>query len=257
MPVQDHRQRQQTAGLLGIARPCRRRPQRRAAQVISRDRNRCHATHPKPNTERMDPHPEPLGNPKESTSTAVGIRRLQTAAPWLVLLEFCALIWWVTPWRVAATQFFDGRQNDGRPPGVWMVAMSAAVTWVFAKSIANASDLAYGYGLTGGLGYPVYYLSFVVAGAAIYLLRTRGGYRSLRCWCMDGSVGLRSAMRLLSSHAVQAQRRPPPSHSADPLPRHELAGVLSLALVRVGVDGPAASCAKVWLSTSEPGGPST
>ena len=57
--------------------------------------------------------------------------------------------------------------------------MSAAVTWVFAKSIANASDLAYGYGLSGGLGYTVYYLSFVVAGLAIYLLRTRGGYRSL------------------------------------------------------------------------------
>ncbi len=104
---------------------------------------------------------------------------MQTAAPWLVLLAFCGLTWLVTPRRVAAAQFFDGRQNDGRPPGVWMVAMSAAVTWVFAKSIANASDLAYGYGLTGGIGYTVYYLSFVVAGLAIYLLRTRGGYRSL------------------------------------------------------------------------------
>jgi Na+/proline symporter len=60
-----------------------------------------------------------------------------------------------------------------------MVAMSAAITWVFAKSIANASDLAYSYGLAGGAGYTVYYLSFVVAGVAIYLLRTRGGYRSL------------------------------------------------------------------------------
>ena len=104
---------------------------------------------------------------------------MQTVAPWLVLLAFCALTWWVTPRRVAAAQFFDGRQDDGQAPGVWMVAMSAAVTWVFAKSIANASDLAYGYGVAGGLGYTVYYLSFVVAGFAIYLLRTRGGYRSL------------------------------------------------------------------------------
>jgi len=112
-------------------------------------------------------------------TTLQGVRQLQTAAPWLVLLAFCALTWWVTPRRVAAAQFFDGRQDDGRPPGVVMVAMSAAVTWVFAKSIANASDLAYGYGLTGGIGYTVYYLSFVVAGFAIYLLRTRGGYSSL------------------------------------------------------------------------------
>jgi solute:Na+ symporter, SSS family len=80
---------------------------------------------------------------------------------------------------VGSAQFFDGRRNDGRPPGVLMVAMSAAITWVFAKSIANASDLAYGYGVTGGIGYTLYYLSFVVAGVAIYLLRTRGGYRSL------------------------------------------------------------------------------
>ncbi len=104
---------------------------------------------------------------------------MQTALPWLVLLTFCALTWWVTPRRVVAAQFFDGRQDDGQPPGVWMVAMSAAFTSVFAKSNANASDLAYGYGLTGGLGYMVYYLSCVVSGFAIYLPRTRGGYRSL------------------------------------------------------------------------------
>ncbi len=39
---------------------------------------------------------------------------------------------------------------------------------------------------------------------------------------MDGLGDLASAVRLLSFHAVQAQRRPPPSHSACPLPRHEL-----------------------------------
>jgi SSS family solute:Na+ symporter len=104
---------------------------------------------------------------------------LQQIGPWLVLLAFSALTWWATPRRVDSAQFFDGRRNDGHPPGVWMVAMSAAVTWVFAKSIANASDLAYGYGVTGGIGYTLYYLSFVVAGVTIYLLRTQGGYRSL------------------------------------------------------------------------------
>ncbi len=55
MPVQDDRHGQQSPGLLGIVRS--RRPQLRTAQVISRDRNRCHATRPKLNTERMDSHP--------------------------------------------------------------------------------------------------------------------------------------------------------------------------------------------------------
>ncbi|MGI4977195.1 MAG: hypothetical protein ACRYG6_09660 [Janthinobacterium lividum] len=100
-------------------------------------------------------------------------------APWIVLAAFCALTWWVTPREVSAPQFFDGRTRDGAPPGVLMVAMSAAITWVFAKSIANASDLAYGYGLSGGIGYALYYLSFVVAGVAIYLIRRGGRYRSL------------------------------------------------------------------------------
>jgi SSS family solute:Na+ symporter len=104
---------------------------------------------------------------------------MQTAGPWLVLAAFSTLTWWATPRRVNAAQFFDGRRDGGQPPGVLMVAMSAAITWVFAKSIANASDLAYGYGLTGGIGYTLYYLSFVVAGVAIYLLRSRGGYVSL------------------------------------------------------------------------------
>lgn len=91
---------------------------------------------------------------------------METVAPWLVLLAFSALTWWATPRRVNAAQFFDGRTDNGRPPGVLMVAMGAAITWVFAQSIANASDLAYGYGLTGGIGYALYYLSFVVAGLA-------------------------------------------------------------------------------------------
>ena len=104
---------------------------------------------------------------------------MMNAAPWLVLLAFAALTWWVTPHRVGSAQFFDGRRDDGAQPGVWMVAMSAAITWVFAKSISNASDLAFSYGITGGIGYAIYYLSFFVAGVAIYLLRTRGGYLSL------------------------------------------------------------------------------
>lgn len=104
---------------------------------------------------------------------------MESAVPWIVLAAYCLVTWWVTPRKVEAGQFFDGRSNTGAPPGIWLVAMSAAITWIFAKSIANASDLSFTFGVTGGIGYTIYYLSFVVAGVAIYFLRTRGGYRSL------------------------------------------------------------------------------
>ncbi len=104
---------------------------------------------------------------------------IEHVAPWAILAIYCAVTWWATPRRVNSPQFFDGRTADGAPPSVWLVAISAAITWIFAKSIANAADLSYAFGLTGGIGYTIYYLSFVVAGVAIYLIRTRGGYRSL------------------------------------------------------------------------------
>ncbi len=100
-------------------------------------------------------------------------------APWAVLATACIVTWAATPRRVTSPQFFDGRSSDGALPGLWLVAVSAAITWIFAKSIANVADLAYAFGITGGLGYTIYYLSFIVGGVAIYFLRTRGHYRSL------------------------------------------------------------------------------
>jgi len=91
-------------------------------------------------------------------------------APWIVLLAFCGITWWVIPRHVGFAQFFDGRRDNGSPPGIWMVAMSAAITWVFAKSIANVSSLSQAYGMTGSIGYTLYYLSFIVAGITIYFL---------------------------------------------------------------------------------------
>jgi SSS family solute:Na+ symporter len=103
----------------------------------------------------------------------------EEVAPWAILAAYCAVTWWATPRRVNSPQFFDGRAADGSAPSVWLVAMSAAVTWVFAKSIANAAGLSYAFGFTGGIGYTIYYLSFAVAGVAIYMIRTRGGHKSL------------------------------------------------------------------------------
>ena len=100
-------------------------------------------------------------------------------APWAVLLGYCIIVWLFSPKRVSPAQFFAGGSEQGRAPGLWTLVFSAAITWVFAKSISNAANLANAFGIVGGIGYATYYLSFVVAAAAIYYLRTRGGYRSL------------------------------------------------------------------------------
>ncbi|MGE5145231.1 MAG: Na+/proline symporter [Candidatus Eiseniibacteriota bacterium] len=104
---------------------------------------------------------------------------LATAAPWLVLLGYGLMVWAMTPKRVSAGQFFDGSSARGEEPGLWLLVASAAITWIFAKSISNAASLGAAFGPIGGLGYGVYYLSFAVVAIAIYVMRTRGGWRSL------------------------------------------------------------------------------
>jgi len=102
-----------------------------------------------------------------------------TLVPWVVLAGYAALIWAIMPRRVSAGQFFDGRSRSGGEPELWLLVASAAITWIFAKSISNAASLGAAYGVIGGIGYAFYYLSFVVVGVAVYFLRTRGGFGSL------------------------------------------------------------------------------
>ena len=104
---------------------------------------------------------------------------LSSALAWLVLAGYGAVIWVFMPRRVSAGQFFDGKSRDGGEPGLWLVVASAAISWIFAKSISNAASLGAAFGPIGGVGYALYYLSFVVVGIAIYFLRTRGGFSSL------------------------------------------------------------------------------
>ncbi len=102
-----------------------------------------------------------------------------SVAPWAVLAGYCLLVWRFSPRSVSAKQFFGGQSAAGKAPGLWLLVFSAAITWVFAKSIANAADLANAFGPIGGVGYATYYLSFFVAAAAIYFIRVRGGHNSL------------------------------------------------------------------------------
>lgn len=99
--------------------------------------------------------------------------------PWLVLLGYGLVVYMLTPRRVSPVQFFSGSAERGVPPGLLLLVASAAISWIFAKSIANAASLSAAFGVTGGVGYALYYLSFFVAAGAIFVLRTRGGYTSL------------------------------------------------------------------------------
>ncbi len=72
------------------------------------------------------------------------------AAPWLVLALYGGMVLWISPAGVSAAQFFRGGGKSGGAPGLWVLVFSAAITWVFAKSIDNAASLGHAFGVAGG-----------------------------------------------------------------------------------------------------------
>ena len=108
---------------------------------------------------------------------------LSTAITWALLAGYGYFIYRVvqttTPVKVSASEFFEGQSQRGRAPGLWLLVSSASISWIFAKSIDNAASLGSTFGIAGGIGYAIYYLSFITAAIAIYYIRTRGGHRSI------------------------------------------------------------------------------
>ena len=78
-------------------------------------------------------------------------------APWAVLIIYCGIVWLFSPRGVSARQFFKGSSDAGASPALWVLVFSAATSWIFAKSIANAANLGQAFGITGGIGYATYY----------------------------------------------------------------------------------------------------
>ncbi len=85
----------------------------------------------------------------------------------------------LAPWAKTNNQFFNAVSKTGNQPGFWILTSSLVISWIFAKSITNAANLGLSFGIVGGVGYAVYYLSFIVAGIVIYKLRTKGGFNSI------------------------------------------------------------------------------
>ncbi|MDQ8193894.1 hypothetical protein QEH59_05630 [Coraliomargarita sp. SDUM461004] len=117
----------------------------------------------------------------------------QNAALWILAIAYMAIIWRIAPKGVSASGFFNGKHTNGQAPSFWLLVASAAISWIFAKSIINAANLANAFGFWGGVSYAVYYLSFIVAGIAFYLIRTRSQYTSLPAFLHGkyGQVGMR------------------------------------------------------------------
>ena len=85
---------------------------------------------------------------------------------WILLVVYGLFIFAIvrrtTPSKVTATIFFQGESSQGQAPGLWLLVASAAISWIFAKSITNAANLGLSFGIVGGVAYAAYYLSFIV-----------------------------------------------------------------------------------------------
>ncbi|WP_240623474.1 SLC5/6 family protein [Brumimicrobium aurantiacum] len=97
---------------------------------------------------------------------------------WTLVIATSVLLIVFSPLAKNAKQFFNA-QTKGKSPNFGMLTGSLVISWVFAKSIAVASDLGFEHGFTGGLAYASYYGSFLVAGVVIYRMRTIGGFTSI------------------------------------------------------------------------------
>ena len=105
-------------------------------------------------------------------------RREELQWHWLSLyfLILCGL----TPITMDSKLFFRGGIADDATDtqSSALVGSSAFISWIFAKSITNASKKGGSYGICGGFGYAAWYLAFPSAAVACYQLR-RKGYKSL------------------------------------------------------------------------------
>ena len=105
--------------------------------------------------------------------------------PWLLLLVYGVFFLAVSPRSRDASGFYRGRDEEGRSPSQATLFATVFISWIFAKSVTNAANLAATYGLPGAVAYGAWWLSIPVAGAVIVGLRSRFGARSLPAWVAD------------------------------------------------------------------------
>ncbi|MEL6533973.1 MAG: sodium:solute symporter [Bacteroidota bacterium] len=98
---------------------------------------------------------------------------------WVLVLGSSIALFFLAPWSRKASDFFKANSEQSHPPTTFLLTSSLVISWIFAKSITNAANLGYSYGLVGGVAYGGYYLSFIIAGVVLYQLRVKGGFHSI------------------------------------------------------------------------------
>lgn len=104
---------------------------------------------------------------------------------WIVVIAVMVLFFVVSPRAKSIKDFFRGSSSIETAPNVLFLTSGLVISWIFAKSIANAASLGNAYGLLGGLGYAGYYVSFLVAGFVIYNLRVKGKWTSIHSFLIS------------------------------------------------------------------------
>lgn len=98
---------------------------------------------------------------------------------WLLVIGSSLVLFFLAPWAKSPANFFSATSREEKEPHFWLLTSSLVISWLFAKSIYNAANLGQSFGLTGGLAYATYYLSFGVAGVILYRMRIKGGFTSI------------------------------------------------------------------------------
>lgn len=98
---------------------------------------------------------------------------------WGVVIFSSTMLYFISPKVLTKESFFKGASLSMTKPGYAMLTFSLVISWIFAKSVTNVSNLGMQFGFVGGVAYATYYLSFLVAGIVIYKIRTKTNVNSL------------------------------------------------------------------------------
>lgn len=92
---------------------------------------------------------------------------------WAAILLYGVAMYAVSPKAESFGEFFSGESADHQQVTTGFLVGSVVISWIFAKSVTNAANLAGEYGLVGAVAYAGWYLSIPVVGVVVYQLRKR------------------------------------------------------------------------------------
>lgn len=98
---------------------------------------------------------------------------------WIAMAVYGAGMLALSPKVTSFEQFFEGRDRDRQQVTTGFLVGSVVISWIFAKSVTNAANLAGEYGIVGAVAYAGWYLSIPVVGIVVFSLRRKFDTSSL------------------------------------------------------------------------------